>query len=73
MLCNDEESGGIFSFDDIDKTNISKVNFRGDKNKEDKAIEMIAYQLELAYDLAICVNDNISVSGGFEPLLGATV
>ena len=46
------------------------VLFNGTTNEENKKIEMISYLLELVYDLCISPSDNISVSPGFESILG---
>ena len=67
------KDGGIYSFDDVDKKNIAKVKFRNSTTIEQKQIEMIAYLLELVYDLCICMTDNVSVSPGFKPIIGAVV
>lgn len=72
-LTRDEGDGGVFLFDDTDKENINKVHFRGLNTFREKDVEMVAYLLELAYDLAIAPRDNISSSPGFETIFGAVV
>ena len=72
-LTRDEGDGGVFLFDDTDKENINKVHFRGLNTYREKGVEMVAYLLELAYDLAIAPRDNISSSPGFETIFGAVV
>ena len=70
ILTKDESDGGVFLFNNADKENINKVNFRGLNTFKEKAIEMIAYLLELAFDISIAPRDNISSSPGFELPLG---
>ena len=72
-LTRDVSDGGIFLFDEADKENIKKVNFRGMNTFKEKGVEMISYLLELAYDIAIAPRDNISSSPGFEAVLGVVV
>ena len=48
---------------------INNVNIRG-ITPDKKILDMIAYQFEIVYDLAICPMDNVSESAGFESCLG---
>ena len=73
FLTNDMSSNGLLSFDKEDEKNISKVNFRNAHTMEQKKIEMVAYLIEIVYDISICPADNISVSPGYEPICGAVV
>ena len=60
------EGDNIFAFDDTDIKNIKKLNSRGRLTWEAKAIDMIAYLIELAFDVGISVIDNVSENPGFE-------
>ena len=73
ILTADISDGGIFSFDNVDKENIGKVNFRGHDKLQSKMLEMVSYLVEVGYDIAISPRDNVSSSPKFEPLLGAVV
>ena len=70
---DDFSEGGMFSFDDIDRKNINKINIRTAKDGKLKTIEMVTYSLELVHDTSIAPNDNISRSPGFEVIFGAVV
>ena len=73
LLTTDIADGGIFVFSKEDKANIMSVNFRGKENWSEKAVEMVAYLLELILDIAISPKDNISSSPGFEVIFGVVV
>ena len=73
LLTTDISDGGIFVFSKEDKTNIMSINFRGKENWPEKAVEMIAYLLELMLDISIAPKDNISSSPGFEVIFGVVI
>ena len=73
LLTTDISDGGIFTFSKEDKANIMSINFRGKENWSEKAVEMIAYLLELMLDISIAPKDNISSSPGFEVIFGVVV
>ena len=58
-----------FSEDEISK--INQLNKRGQNTWEAKCEDMIAYLIELAFDLAISVLDNVSENPGFESCHGS--
>ena len=64
------DEGGIFSFEDNEKKNIDAQKRSGRGTTMLKKIDMIAYLVELAYDLAISPVDNVSQNPGFESCLG---
>ena len=72
-MSNDFNNGGIFFFDSIDTSNIEKLRSSGGIDTIDKKVELVAYLVELAFDLMICPRDNISSSPGFELIFGAVV
>ena len=47
-----------------------KKTSKGKRSIESMKLMMVAYLIELCYELAIAVDDNISESGGFEGLCG---
>ena len=69
ILTKDVDEGGVLFLSKLDKEKIRNVNFRG-RTPDEKILDMIAYQFEIAYDLAICPMDNVSESAGFESCLG---
>ena len=60
----------IFVFDNNDKMRINKMNKRGNNTWEGKCNDMVSYLAELAFDLFISVNDNVSDNPGFESCHG---
>ena len=60
----------IFIFDDNDKMHINKMNKRGNNTWQAKCNDMVSYLAELAFDLFISVNDNVSDNPGFESCHG---
>ena len=69
ILTKDVDEGGVLFLSKLDKEKIHNVNFRG-RTPDEKILDMIAYQFEIVYDLAICPMDNVSESAGFESCLG---
>ena len=69
-LVNDIAQGGIFHFDSDTVAKIDKTNFRGNHRLQAKQLNMLGYLWELAYDLCIAPESNISGNPGFEVLLG---
>ena len=69
VLTKDVDEGGVLFISKLDKEKIHNVNFRG-RTPDEKILDMIAYQFEIAYDLTICPMDNVSESAGFESCLG---
>jgi len=69
-LVSNFEEGGIFLFNDEEKMKIGNANISGRSTYKDKAIVMLSYLFELAYDLAIAPSDNVSSNPGFESILG---
>ena len=72
-----------FSINEIIENKIAKtfeegciLNFTNDeiehikRNQRCNIIDIIAYQIELAYDLAISSSDNVSKNPGFESFIG---
>ena len=57
------DDGGVFDFTKEEREKI-------ERNKRCNDIDLIAYQFELAYDLAISPSDNVSNNPGFESFLG---
>jgi hypothetical protein len=64
------EGDGVFAFDTVAKEKCAKVKFRGVDAVEQKQLHLVAYLCELAYDLALSSNHNVSRSPGFETPLG---
>ena len=69
-VTDDFARGGIFHFDSETNTKIADVNFHGSTRLQTKQLHMLGYLWELAYDLCIAPNSNISGNPGFETLLG---
>ena len=71
---NDHENEGLaqatemFLFSDSVAQSLSNV--LGTGTLVSKKYTMVAYLLELGYDLLLCPEDNVSGSAGFEPFLG---
>jgi hypothetical protein len=63
-------SGGIFHITPDISANIDRINFQGVSDLKTKKLHMIGYLLELAYDLCIGTDSNVSSSPGFETCLG---
>ena len=49
---------------------INKLKLKGRVSFQMKCIEMIAYLVELAFDLSISIIDNVSLNAGFESCHG---
>ena len=49
---------------------IKNMNSRSNKSEQEKRVEVISYLIELAYDLAISDQHNVSESAGFEIFIG---
>ncbi|KAL7536957.1 hypothetical protein ACHAXR_007505 [Thalassiosira sp. AJA248-18] len=65
LLSKDYDEGGIFFYSEEEKERINNTKFSG-KVGEAKYMQMIAYLMELGYDVALSLMDNISGSPGFE-------
>jgi hypothetical protein len=63
-------NSGIFNWPDELLKNIEKVNFAGTRSIKEKQLHMVAYLCELAYDIALGSDHNVSESPGFEMPLG---
>jgi len=68
-LAQDFEYGGLFLYNEFEKKKIDESNKAGRTTTVLKRNDMIAYLIELAYELAISPLDNISDSPGFESCL----
>ena len=69
-LDRDVSEGGLLILDEGEKRNI-KSSMKNMKCADiTKFHHMIAYQMELGYDLAMCVYNNLSKNPGFEAVLG---
>ena len=68
ILTKDVDEGGVLFLSKLDKEKIHNVNFRG-RTPDEKILDMIPYQFEIAYDLAIFPMDNVSESADFESCL----
>ena len=60
---------GIFVWQDLHMQKLHRLKWK-DESLIAKQLHMIAYSVELFYDLCIDVDDNISESAGFETPLG---
>ena len=69
-LTSDVNNCGIFAFTQKEKNRINNLNLRGRPNFKMKAVDMIAYLIELSYDLSISSVDNVSDNPGFESVIG---
>ena len=78
LVANDEidrkvsleyEQGGIFLFNENEKKRINASNKAGRNTTALKRIDMIAYLIEIAYDIAISPVHNVSDNPGFESCL----
>jgi len=65
ILTKDCADDGIFFYTQQQKEAILRLKIQGKSNVE-KYSEMVAYLLEIAYDLAIATSHNVSDSTGFE-------
>ena len=63
------EEGGIFIFNENEKTRMDASKKAGRNTTALKRIDVIAYLIEMAYDLAISPINNVSESPGFESCL----
>jgi hypothetical protein len=61
---------GLFHFDKETKKRIARVKFRGNLTLQDKQMHMVAYLIELGYDLTLGSENNASTSPGFETPMG---
>ena len=61
---------GIFHFDEETLKHIGRVNFSGNSRVQAKQLHMLGYLWELACDLALAPQSNISGNPGFETVLG---
>jgi hypothetical protein len=61
---------GLFHFDKETKKRIDSVKFQGNLTLQDKQMHMVAYLIELGYDLALASENNASSSPGFETPMG---
>ena len=68
VISSDFEEGGIFIYDNVNKR-INATNKAGRNTTALKRIDVIAYLIELVYDLAISPVDNVSENPGFESCL----
>ena len=70
-LTKDVEDGGVFCFDKDALEHMDKLNYRsGRVSLKDKQKDMLGYLWELAYDLCLAPDNNISESPGLEHPLG---
>ena len=69
-LTIDMSENGIFSFDENKKKRIDVLKFRGRNTTTQKRVDVIAYLIELCYDIAISPANNVSQNPGFESCLG---
>ena len=70
-LTNNVEGESMFYFSEDEISKINQLNKRGQNTWEAKCEDMIAYLIELAFDLAISVLDNVSENPGFESCHGS--
>ena len=68
-LSTDIKEGGVFALTEDDKERVKKVKF-SNRTDIEKILELVAYQFELGYDLAIGSDENVSSNPGFEKCLG---
>jgi hypothetical protein len=57
---------GIFDWPDDFLKSMERVNFAGTRSLKEKQLHMVAYLCELAYDIALSPDQNVSESPGFE-------
>ena len=69
-LTNELDEGGIFIFNQNKKNEIDSLKMSGRATTVLKRIDVICYQIELAYNLGISHCDNVSQNPGFESCLG---
>ena len=70
IITMDYERGGLFVYNDNEMKRIKNMNSRSNKSEQEKRVELISYLFELAYDLAISDQHNVSESAGFESCIG---
>lgn len=68
-LAQEYDNGGICVFNKFETKKIDELKKAGQTTTTRKSIDMIAYLIDLAYDLAISPLDNISESPGFKSFL----
>ena len=69
-MTREMSENGIFSFDENEKKRIDALKLRGRNTTIQKRADVIAYLIELCYDIAISPADNVSQNPGFESCLG---
>ena len=69
MISDDYEEGGIFIYNDNERDQIDDSKKAGRNTTTLKRINIIAYLIELAYDLSISPVYNVSESPGFKSCL----
>ena len=69
-ITGEYNNGGLFIYSDEEKERIHKLNMRGRATSALKTNDMVAYLIELGYDLALSSTDNVSENPGFESCLG---
>merc|ERR1711865_735544 len=69
-LTNPSPTQSLLNWSAADLVLIDEVNFRGATKIEEKQLHMVGYLFELAFDLMIARDDNVSKSAGFETPLG---
>ena len=61
----DYAEGGLFLYTEVEKASVLRTNFSG-KLGNRKYFDMVAYLMEIGYDLALDREHNVSESPGFE-------
>ena len=69
-ITNELDKGGIFSFNQNEKNKIDLLRINGRATAVLKKIDVISYQIELSYNLAISQCDNVSQNPGSESCIG---
>ena len=69
IISSDYEEVGIFIYNANENKRINASNKAGRNTTALKRIDVIAYLIELVYDLAISPVDNVSENPGFESCL----
>ena len=62
--------GNVYHFDAGTTQKIDSMNIAGASRTETKKLNMLGYLWEIAYDLCLAPQSNISGSAGFENLIG---
>ena len=70
-LTSGEATEMIFEWPAEARTRIRNLKIAGATAEQDLRLHMVGYALELAYDLALGTDENVSRSFGFEGALGA--